>query len=187
MSDLLPPNAAPAERAYDRNAAERISGLNAPVRDMWDPERCPEQSLPWLAWAFSVDNWNDLWTEGQKRATIAASVDVHRRKGTVASIKRALVAAGYGDAQLIEHWGLVSYDGSVDHDGTETHEPSGHWAEYRVRLERPIRNDQAIQVREILANVAPVRCHLDRLDFSEVAHLYDGEILYDGSFNYGAA
>jgi phage tail P2-like protein len=188
MSDdsLLPPNATPVERGFEA-AGARITALPVPVRDTWNPATCPATLLPWLAWALSVDNWDPTWTEGQQRAVIAASVAVHRRKGTVAAVREALAAAGYGDASLIEEFGAHDFDGTYQHDGTITYEGRGHWAEYRVVMARPLSNAQADMVRAILAQVAPARCHLDRLDFAEAAHLYDGAITYDGTFNHGAA
>lgn len=188
MSDdtLLPPNSTPVERGFE-DAARRITALPVPVRDAWTPATCPAPLLPWLAWALSVDTWDTTWTEAQQRAVIAASVTVHRRKGTFAAVKAALGSAGYGDATLVEQFGDNEYDGTFLHDGTITHEGLGHWAEYRVLMARPLSLAQAAAVRAILAVTAPARCHLDRLDFVQVANLYDGAINYDGTFTHGAA
>lgn len=188
MSDqsLLPPNATPVEHGFEA-AGERITVLPVPVRDTWNPATCPAQLLPWLAWALSVDRWDNGWTDDQKRAVIAASVTVHRRKGTFGAVQSALAAAGYGDATLIEKFGDNEYDGTYLHDGTITHEGLGHWAEYRVLMARPLSLAQAAAVRAILAVTAPARCHLDRLDFVQAANLYDGAIAYDGTFSHGSA
>jgi phage tail P2-like protein len=91
MNDLLPPNATPAERALSE-ATARIGAVPVEIRDIWSPENCPENLLPWLADAFSVDQWDQNWTEAQKRAFIKASVSVHRRKGTIGAIREALEA-----------------------------------------------------------------------------------------------
>ncbi|HCI6872017.1 TPA: phage tail protein I, partial [Klebsiella variicola subsp. variicola] len=40
-----------------------ISDLNVPLRDLWDPWKCPVKFLPYLAWAFSVDRWEETWSE----------------------------------------------------------------------------------------------------------------------------
>jgi P2-related tail formation protein len=42
-----------------------------------------------------VDSWDANWSEKQKRDAIAASIEVHRHKGTVGALKRALQAVGY--------------------------------------------------------------------------------------------
>ncbi|MDO9795154.1 phage tail protein I, partial [Glaesserella parasuis] len=31
------------------------------IADLINPERCPEALLPYLAWAFSVDKWDEQW------------------------------------------------------------------------------------------------------------------------------
>lgn len=94
MSDLLPISATPQERAMSLSTA-RVGTVPVPVGTLWSPQTCPAGMLPWLAWALSVDSWDVNWTEQQKRDAIAASVDVHRRKGTVGAVKKALEAIGY--------------------------------------------------------------------------------------------
>ncbi|PTE15915.1 phage tail protein I [Pseudogemmobacter blasticus] len=186
MTSILPPNSTATERAFE-TALKAVCDLPVPIADLWSPERCPAQYLPWLAWALSVDTWDTAWSEERKRAVIAESVWVHRHKGTVGAIRRALIAAGYGDAQLFEKFGVRRYDETLLHDGEVTHEVADHWAEYRVVLQRPITITQAQKVRGILAGVAPLRCHLKALDFSEVPFLYDGAILNDGTYSHGVA
>lgn len=101
MSDsLLPPNATQAERAIE-GATARVGDVPTPARTVWDPATCPADLLPWLAWAFSVDNWETDWTEAQKRSAIAASYAVHRTKGTIGAVRRALNALGLG-VQIVE-------------------------------------------------------------------------------------
>lgn len=103
MSDtLLPSSATVIERAMEL-AAARIEGVATPARYMWSPQNAPVQILPWLAWAFSVDTWDTTWTEAQKRATIAASYSVHRKKGTIGAVRRALSALGLG-ITIVEWW-----------------------------------------------------------------------------------
>ena len=77
------------------NATARVGDVGAPLRDVWNPATCPSHILPWLAWAMSVDNWDANWSDEQKRATIAASVAVHRVKGTIGALNKALGAVGY--------------------------------------------------------------------------------------------
>lgn len=78
------------------SATERVGAVPVPLRDLWNPQTCPANLLPWLAWALSVDAWNANWSEQQKRDTIAASVAVHRIKGTVGALQKALGALKYG-------------------------------------------------------------------------------------------
>lgn len=91
---LLPPSATHAEVAISR-ATARLADVPPMCREMWNPATCPATHLPWLAWAFSVDEWDSGWSNTQKRAVINASYTVHRHKGTVGAVRRALAALGY--------------------------------------------------------------------------------------------
>ena len=94
MSDLLPINATPQERALSLTTA-RAGEVPVPVGELWDPFTCPVGVLPWLAWSLAVDPWDSGWTESQKRQAISESIQVHRVKGTIGALKRALQAVGY--------------------------------------------------------------------------------------------
>jgi len=63
---LLPPNATALEHAADA-AMARIADVNVPIRDLWNPDLCPEALLPWLAWALSVEPWDADWPVWQQR------------------------------------------------------------------------------------------------------------------------
>lgn len=99
MSDtltLLPPNATATERALARVVGRTTALAVGPkYRALWNPQTCPVGTLPWLAWSLHVDEWDSNWTEQQKRDVIAASVAVHKTKGTIGALKRALAALGY--------------------------------------------------------------------------------------------
>ena len=100
MSDLLPPNATPQERALSLAIAPDI---DVPVDRLWNPETCPASALPWLAWALSVDEWDASWTEDRKRAVLAASRAVHEQKGTIGALKAALEPLGL-EIGITEWW-----------------------------------------------------------------------------------
>ncbi len=185
-ASLLPPNSTDLERALDLTGA-RISAVDAPIDLMWNPETCPTAFLPWLAWSLSVDEWDNAWPEGTKRAVIAASVWVHRHKGTVGAVKRALAKAGYGDATVVERSGLQTYNGTMPRNGSRNRASQNHWAEYRVILARPVSVEQAERVRRILSAVAPARCHLKALDFQEALFLYNATLPRNGSYTRGIA
>lgn len=104
MSDsLLPPNSTVIERAMELAAGARIEAVPVPARLMWSPQNAPSQVLPFLAWQFSVDTWDSDWTDDQKRAAIQASYVVHRQKGTIGAVRRALSALGLG-LTIVEWW-----------------------------------------------------------------------------------
>lgn len=90
--DLLPSNATDQERALSA-AIDR--SLPVIVKQVWNPDDCPVSILPWLAWAFSVDTWNNAWTTAQKRAVIRSSVAVHEVKGTIGALMTSMAALGY--------------------------------------------------------------------------------------------
>lgn len=93
---LLPGNATPLERALS-GADHRLVGLPTwVIRAVWDPATCPEALLPYLAQAWSVDEWDPAWTVAQKRAVIVAAPEIHRRKGTVWALKQAIGQLGLG-------------------------------------------------------------------------------------------
>lgn len=183
---LLPHNATPAELAFEAVLREAFTP-QVPLREIWDPETCPVSLLPWLAGAFSVDEWDPGWSESAKRAAIAQSFSVHQKKGTIGAVKEAVAAAGYGDAMIVERFGWDFYDAQFTHDGSRTYAPPDHWAEYRVYLSRPITVAQAAQVREILQSTAPARCHLKGLFYDQALNLYNARITHDGQFTHGVA
>lgn len=184
---ILPPNATALERALDTAGAAALGAVPMPVGTLWRPESCSAALLPWLAWAYSVDTWEEDWPEKVKRDVIAASIQVHRHKGSVGSVRAALAAAGYGEAEIVEGLHRRTYNGETTYNGHAVHGDPGHWATYRVVLERPISNEQADQVRRVLATVAPARSHLLSLEYTAVANTYDGASRYDGAYNHGAA
>lgn len=101
-SDLLPYNATDAERAL-ANTIARITDIPVIVREVWNPDTAPASVLPWLAWAFSVDDWDANWTDAQKRNVIKQSVYSQRIKGTIGAVTRQLAALGY-TIQILEWW-----------------------------------------------------------------------------------
>lgn len=72
-------------------------------RDLWNPETCPSELLPWLAWAESVDVWNDRWPDSTKRAVIANSRTLHEIKGTQKAVEDSLAALGVR-VEVVEWW-----------------------------------------------------------------------------------
>ncbi|WP_241086850.1 phage tail protein I [Candidatus Vondammii sp. HM_W22] len=92
MTDtLMPPSSSPLEKVADLTAALHIEAIPVErIFDQWHPQRCPAGLLGCLAWAVSVDDWNPDCPEQVKRDVIESSVQVHRHKGTLYSVKQAL-------------------------------------------------------------------------------------------------
>ncbi len=110
QNTLLPPNASDLERTLDFTAKEITENIPLQVADLWSIESAPDLFLIYLAWSVSVDNWNENWDETVKRNVIRESYQVHREKGTVASLKRALNALQV-EAEITEWW---QQDATVD-------------------------------------------------------------------------
>lgn len=101
---ILPPAAAPIERAILTAELARIATVDPTVIvSIWNPATCPTALLPWLAQGVSVDVWSNDWPEAQKRAVIAASPIVHRLKGTIGAVRRALAAFDL-ETRVVEWW-----------------------------------------------------------------------------------
>jgi len=101
-ADLLPPNATSLERRAAQALAQ-IERVPIPIRELHDPDRCPVELLPYLAWARSVDRWDDSWSERTKREVIKASPFIHRHKGTIGALRRVVEPLGYL-IRIVEWW-----------------------------------------------------------------------------------
>lgn len=102
MNSLLPPNATELERALELLLDTRINDIATPLRDIWSAENCPENLLPWLAWALSVDQWSADWPLNVRRARVAAAISIQRIKGTAQSVID--VVASFGGDVIVREW-----------------------------------------------------------------------------------
>ncbi|HBX5441928.1 TPA: phage tail protein I [Klebsiella pneumoniae] len=196
-SSLLPPGSSALERRLAQ-ACSGISDLNVPLRDLWNPWKCPAGFLPYLAWAFSVDSWDESWSEQEKRTVISESFRLHQRKGTIEAIRRVVEKMGYSFS-IAEWW--------------EVADPAGTF-----RLEVDV-NDIGITSRildeltRLVNDAKPVSRHMAQFNIStkvqgniyvgstlcggdiisiypedfepEEKITYNGVIFHDGNFNYG--
>lgn len=89
---LLPPNRTPLEAALADATVIDIDPT--PLRHLADSTRCPTALLPWLAWAMSVDGWDEAIAEQPRRQLLRRSIEIHKRKGTAGAVRRALGALG---------------------------------------------------------------------------------------------
>ncbi|KJC17445.1 phage tail protein I [Pseudomonas aeruginosa] len=91
---LLPANATDLERLA-AEALAHIDRVPVSLRQLWNPDTCPVELLPYLAWAFSVDRWSQVWPESAKRAAIRAAYFIHAHKGTIGALRRVVEPLGY--------------------------------------------------------------------------------------------
>lgn len=102
---LLPPAQTRLEAALGKSMPP-VGIVPELIAALWNPAECPAPLLPWLAWALSVDEWDDSWDEAAQRQVIAASFIVHRKKGTVGAVREVLKASN-ADVTLVEAWQQV--------------------------------------------------------------------------------
>jgi len=197
-SDLLPPNATPLCREL-ASIGQRLTDLPLPIRQTWDPANCPIQALPWLAWAFGVEDWDQTWTEEQQRAAVAASLEVHRIKGTVGAVTRAVGALGL-QCQVVEWFRMQPLGAPYTYDMVLTVTQQGVSLE---QLERLI---------TVVNRAKSLRSHLRNLQLNTVSEctafgaattltgfeitvtygvvnalLHDGSWLHDGSHTHSGS
>ncbi|HIF9333089.1 TPA: phage tail protein I [Photobacterium damselae] len=66
-----------------------------------DVDHVHETFLPWLAWWFRAEQWDDTWPLDQKRAAVKEALILFRYKGTPWAVIRAIELNGF-DSDLIE-------------------------------------------------------------------------------------
>ncbi|WP_227732921.1 phage tail protein I [Yersinia proxima] len=99
---LLPVGSTPLEIAAAQ-ACARMADIEVPLSKLWNADTCPLVLLPYLAWAWSVDRWDESWPEVTKRSVVKAAYTVHKRKGTIGAIRRVVEPLGYL-IKVIEWW-----------------------------------------------------------------------------------
>lgn len=157
---LLPPNAS----ALERNAAAVMASamdLTIPIRLLWNADTCPAALLPYLAWSVSVTQWNEAWTEQQKRAVIKASWNVHKLKGTVGALRRAIQP--FGRMIKVTQW--------WEDDAA----PGTFKVEIGV-LDTGITDEQYAEMTRVINDTKPCSRHLTQLTLTEEtsANMYAG-------------
>lgn len=101
-NSLLPPGSSATERRL-AEACSNLSGLKVPLRELWNPATCPVKFLPYLAWAFSVDRWDESWAESVKRKVVQDAFYIHQHKGTISAVRRVVEPFGFL-IRVIEWW-----------------------------------------------------------------------------------
>lgn len=170
MSDsLLPPNATALELAVER-VLSHSENIPVKINTLWSAQDAPENTLPWLAWAMSVDSWSSMWTTAEKRAAIQSAPLIHRHKGTISSVRNVVEPLGF----LIE---IVEAREKV---------PPGppHTFEVVVGVrDKGITDEMYSQMSRLIDDVKPCRSRLIGLDvqaealgsFSVSAGIYCGD------------
>ena len=169
--------------------AGRLDNIDLSVLMVFLVDIVDSSALPWLGEQFSLsgDGWELAESDDVRRMLIKAAIELHRYKGTPWSIREVIRRFGFGEVDLIEGTGRLSYDGNRSYNGLFVHGDAAAWAVYRVILKQPITNDQAAMLRQTLAAFATARCHLASLEYQSVAIRYNNTAIHDGSYNHGSS
>lgn len=165
-SSLMPPGSSALERRL-AEACSGISGLNVQLRDLWNPATCPVSFLPYLAWAFSVDRWDESWAESVKRQVVSDAFYIHQYKGTISAIRRVVEPFGFL-IRVIEWWKNGDVPGTFRLDiGVQD---QGITEETYAELER------------LISDAKPCSRHLlgMSINLQSGGMLFSGAISYDG-------
>lgn len=163
---LLPVGSSPLEVAAARACAE-IEKPPVPLRQLWNPDSCPANLLPWLAWAFSVDRWDESWPEATRREVIRAAWFIHAHKGTIGAVRRVVEPLGYL-INVSEWW--------------ESDDPPGTFRVDIGVLETGITEEMYYEMERLIADAKPASRHLIGLNITQdiPGYLYTGALSYDG-------
>lgn len=162
---LLPPNQTALESSLSLSMQTQVNPDI--LRTLINPITCPIALLPYLAWALSVDEWDNRWPENVKRQVVADSVQVHRIKGTLKSVKQAIRTLDL-TASIKEWW--------QESPAAQTHT-------FKVRLHTNANGITAKQCNDAEAQiraVKPARSHFTlQLDVTAHANLYVAVAIQD--------
>lgn len=163
---LLPVGSSPLEVAAARACAD-IEKTPIPLRRLWSADDCPANLLPWLAWAFSVDRWDENWPEATKREVIRAVRFIHEHKGTIGAVRRVVEPLGYL-INVTEWW--------------EANDPPGTFRLDIGVLETGITEEMYYEMERLIADAKPASRHLIGLTIIQdiPGYLYTGALTYDG-------
>ncbi|MCW2452344.1 UNVERIFIED_ORG: phage tail P2-like protein [Rahnella aquatilis] len=163
---LLPPSASEFMRNAE-TATERITNTPVKLSTLWDPDTCPAVLLPYLAWALSVDRWDKDWPEQVKRQAIRDSWPIHRHKGTISALRRAVEPLGY-IIKVTEWW--------------ETDDEPGTFRLDIGVLETGITEDMYLEMERLIADAKPASRHLIGLTITQdiKGDVYTGAAHYLG-------
>lgn len=165
---LMPANSTALERAA-AEALANIERVPVPLRQLWNPDTCPVELLPYLAWAFSVDRWDSNWPETTKRKAIDGAFFIHAHKGTIGALRRVVEPLGYL-IEVLEWWETV---------------PQGEPGTFQLLvgvLETGITEEMYTELVRLIDDAKPVTRHLTGLAISleTTGYLHVGTCITEG-------
>lgn len=91
------------QRTISQLSQQEMQSLKSAILSLQilDIDHVHESFLPWLAWWFRTEQWDDSWPIEQRRAAVKESLILFRYKGTPWAVQRAIKLNGF-DSELIE-------------------------------------------------------------------------------------
>lgn len=127
MASLAPSNSSAIEDVLFDLASDRIDPIDADVAIYWDPQRCPEDALAFLAHALGMPFWEERWSTAKKRTVLEQWPSMAGKLGTEAAIRWAVDIAD-AETVLITVPPQAFYLSASDEDDKEK------WAEWMAGL-----------------------------------------------------
>ncbi len=126
-----------------------VTDIPVDLNTLWSPDTCPVHLLPYLAWAFSVDRWDRNWPEETKRQVIRDAWLIHRHKGTISALRRAIEPLGYL-IRVSEWWEFGGEPGTFTVEvGT---------------LDSGVTEEMYLEMERLIADARPVSRHMTGLN-----------------------
>jgi phage tail P2-like protein len=166
VKSLLPINSTQLERAIEA-ATDEVTDV--PLRTLYNPDTCPAHLLHQLAWAWSVDRWDNKWSEAVKRSAIRSAFYVHAHKGTIGALRRVVEPLGYL-IEVLEWWQTT---------------PKGVPGTFALKvgvLETGITEEMYQELTWLIDDAKPVSRHLTGLAISleSTGKVFIGVSVYEG-------
>lgn len=142
MNELLPPNRTQFEKNLEKVTAKN-SALPVAINSLSRIDQAPLEFLPYLAWQYSVDRWDNTWQPTLKRTLIKKAFRQHQIKGTSAAVRTVLSQFGY-TCKFIEWFNQTpqgvpgTFDLELDINGREMSEEVFNEAKRLIEDAKPI-------------------------------------------------
>ncbi|HHC7130662.1 TPA: phage tail protein I [Vibrio parahaemolyticus] len=95
-------------RTLSTLTTEEFNSLRSVIKyvNIMDIDNVHESFLPWLAWWFRVDAWDDNWSDERKRESISSALILRKYKGTIWAVERALELSLF-EATVVPWYSMV--------------------------------------------------------------------------------
>lgn len=183
-AQLLPNSSTTLERDLADTLLNELGDFD--FTDIHSPDRCPKLLLGWLAWERHVEGYDESWPEDRKRDAIRNAPNVSMRKGSIASMRNAIRAAGLGEIEFITRGKRYKHNAKIKHNGKQRYGniTDMKWAEYSVAFKTLLTSTQLNLARKILEATTSARNQLISVQYDAPAK-HNRTIKHNGRYRYG--